>query len=498
MANRVIKFSDFLNEVSLKGNLGIPGEDPEKRGDKYLSDVERRAGERTREITRQLNPQQIMSWVNEAKRIQKPYLNELAKLAEDVIRKYYGSILDGVDLDIKFPEPGENKKIMKDVPSKPEESTIKELKDKEIIDEIQRRKIGKNLVQGAAKNTKLILNLDETFDGFVEIMGAEKAREYSDLLNKITNASDFYDWSFPMEQQLGMWERGEPAGVCKIEWEDKKEDQDDEALKELLKSLEQNDEEGAEEAQEEILSDVNGVKIIARGVDYAMLLHETVKGIWNLTLSASIPEDPEIASKVIMNTDTLFDELEDLRYGPYIEADFRDFVNGFSELAPGVPNLKERVFGRLMTMKPASDFLEFFRAFLNGFVMGNQEDLNEAEGTIKALVKDISEEWNTYQEDLKEYERSVREYEEYQKEMAGGSVMTPSEEQPETEIVKDETYYSNLSKKDLEDELNAAIDSGDTNALKLISKFISESLKISTARRLYPDQGYPNLDILED
>ena len=485
MEKKVIDFSVFLQEADIKGNIGIPGEDPKKPGDsKYLSDVERRAGERSDEITSRLDPEMMGQYISVAQRLQRPHKKELEKLAKEVILEYYGSILANVDLDIRFAEEGEGKKMMKDVKEKPEKAdlpALEELKDRNIIDEIERRKIGKNLVQGAGKNTILILNLDETYNGLVRIMGEDKAKEYSDVLNKIITLSNFYDWAVPEREQLRYWVAGDPSGVSDIKFNP--EDVDSDVQNEFLDSLKKGDEEEAEDLQEEILDDLESAKIIAIGKDYAMLIHEAVKGIWNLTLSASIPAEADTARIVISNTDTLLDELQDLRYGPFIENDFSKFVLEFESMAPGVPNLKERLFGKLITMQPASDFLKFFYAFLNGFVLGNKSDLTQAEGVVKKFVKEIKEEWENYEEALRKYEESSREYDEYKgysDEEDGDTEIDEPIQGPvdsEKEVVKDEEYYSKLTKAEMDKEINKAIDDEDYETLKMLSKYIKESFR---------------------
>ena len=39
--NQLKDFSKFLEEVSIRGNEGIPGEGSDRRGNQYLSDTER-------------------------------------------------------------------------------------------------------------------------------------------------------------------------------------------------------------------------------------------------------------------------------------------------------------------------------------------------------------------------------------------------------------------------------------------------------------------------
>ena len=85
-------FLQKIEEASLQGNPGIPGEGG-KEG-KYLSDVEAKAEERNRDLQRRHGREipQFMSLVSRARDIQRGHEKELEVLAEEAIRTMYGSI----------------------------------------------------------------------------------------------------------------------------------------------------------------------------------------------------------------------------------------------------------------------------------------------------------------------------------------------------------------------------------------------------------------------
>ena len=111
------KFEEYLNEASLRGNVGIPGES-EKGGGKYLSDVERRAKEKLDQLKRTHGAEigRFMGMVGETRSLQEPYKKELEQIAKDAILGLYSAILDGVNLDIKFAKKGENQETMEQTP----------------------------------------------------------------------------------------------------------------------------------------------------------------------------------------------------------------------------------------------------------------------------------------------------------------------------------------------------------------------------------------------
>ncbi len=462
-------FTQIVDEASLRDNPGIPGEGGSE-GD-YLSKVEGRAKERLDALQRRHGQDipRFMSLVSRARQIQSGKEKELEKLAEDAIRAYYGSILEEVTLNIKFPKDDQIKKSMENVqPEPPEMPQLKELKDAEIISEIQKRKIANNITQGEAKNTKLILNLPEVRDGLTRILGQEQGIEYKDLLNKITEIAGFFDWQIPMEVQLEMWTRDKSgfSGSVTVEWNTDEEEDSEELAQKILSELE-DDTEVPQEAEE--LFAQTGPTINALGTDFAMLLHESVKGIYELIAAVGIPDDEETAETVIMNTDSLADEIEDLRYGPEIAADLRDFITAFPEY-DDIPNLREHVFGKMMAMD-AKDFLNLMYMILN-------EDSN-AKPIVQEFIDEIAEEIGKYElgqagiDNDDDYEPSTE---------------TPGRAPAEPE----EVDYSELSKREIERLIDDALDRKDFDTVRDLSKYLKESKQQEIFEKLHREMGYPS------
>ncbi len=477
---QIKSFSNYLEEASLQGNVGIPGESGEG-GKKYLSDVERRAREKMGQAQRELGGDinRFMQLVREANAIQQPYKKELEKIAKESILLLYGDILDGVDLDVKFAKEGEIPKIMSETPEEPEMDSLEELKDKGIISAIQMRKIGNNIGQGEAKTSKKALNLPETRDAVINLMGKEKGEKYISLLNKIADIANFYDWAIPIEVQKEMWQRDKSgfSGSAKVEWNSKDKGESKENLEDFIKSIESGSGDPGE--IEDNLENLTGIKVIARGTDLGMLFHESIKGIWQLILANNIPSDEEASETIVMNTDTLADELEDLRYGPYIAEDLRDFINTFKE-SKTIENLKERVAGEMMIMNP-DDFLEFFRHILNGYVLKDENSLKIATEGMQEIIDRISEELKNY--DLKVAGIDTGEEPEYDDEEMGKTVEEPAEED-----------YSKMTKKQIQELIDKYLEGGEFGKIDELLPYLNEAQKNRVARAKYPNQGYPNLD----
>lgn len=439
----------FLQEASLRGNKAT--------SDEYLKGIETRAGQDIRNTEQRLGPDmaRFMQMVQEVRRIQEtggPAVKDrLEKLAERTIMDAYGSILGDTVLNIKFPKPNEIQDMMEEAPDSPEPTAIKKLEDEAVISEVQKRKIANNITQGEAKNAKRMLVMPEVRDGLVQILGEETGRKYLDLITKITDIASALDWRIPMEVQQQMWTRdkGGFAGSVKVSWE--KPNTDEDLAAKILQDLEQGDIENSAAAEEAI--DNMQPTINAIGTDFAMLLHEAIKGIYELIASAGIPEDEDTAETVLGNTDTLQDEIEDLRYGPYLAADLRDFINQFPE-ATSVENMREFIFGKLMQL-PAPEFLELMKG-----IFTRQES---AKAKIKELIDEVRQE-------IKDWELGDALGQDNDEEDLYGDMGTVAPER--TTASSTEPDYASMSRSELDDAINAALDANDFETLAAISKYM--------------------------
>ena len=425
----------FLKEASLQGNPGTP--------DEYLKGVERRAMQDVQGTEQRLGREmgQFMQFVGQVQQMQTPGVKaQLEKLAEDIIMQEYGSILTQTKLSIKFAKEGEIQQMMEDVPMETPEPQ-REISDKGTIAKIHARKIGNAIMQGEAKNAKRMLALPETMDGMIKIFGPANAAKMVDLLKKITDIASALDWRIPMEVQKQMWERdkGGFSGSVKVDFTPVKTDE--KTAEDLIKSLESGDIETQE--IEDTLNEMEPT-IIAIGTDFAMLLHEAIKGIYKLIGTASIPDDEEEAGKVIANTGTLSDELEDIRNGPYLAADLRDFVNRFTK-SSSVENIREHVFGKLMILvkEETQEFLQLMR-----------EIFTEDAGAINKMKSIVSE----IEQTIKDWER--RQFDEEVPDFG----MAPTQSEP--------ADLSQLSKREIQELLDAALDAGDYAEVGKLAKYL--------------------------
>jgi hypothetical protein len=431
-------FLDFLNEATIKGNIGVPGEGPEGRNEpSYLSGVEEEGRRKAAG-----NPMQIggrmMQLMDSNKTLARGKEKELEEFAENIIRSVYSGFMSSVELDIKLVRDGiEVKDFMDEEDEKKKERNKKEQEEQEDQEEVQderedqdeqedqeeqetlrisndaqlkleidKRKLANAITQGEAKNTKEIIRMPECLDGLKEIFGDRNGEQLHRQLLEITDLADKMDWIIPVNVKAEMMERAPQgmAGACSVDWQENKDENKEESqdfaqnvLNELQNKEEVEDLNSMEEEINKIMS--SGSPIIrARGIDFVMLIHETVKGIYELIASRGIPEDTTLASNVFLNTETFGDEAEDFRYGPKIAGDLRDFINA-NRKTDSFPNVREFVFGKMIEMDAES-----FLSLMKGILMKTPE----ARTQIDRLIDEIIDELEGFEKDSSDYEMSKR------------------------------------------------------------------------------------------
>jgi hypothetical protein len=514
----VNNYKKFLEEITISGNPGVPGEgDNKSPNDKnYLSDVERRAKDRLGITPRdtQRGPggmpsekemelgSRIMGLLNKSLRYTAGKEDQLSELANRVFMNIYSELVDRyeIELDIKVIKPGRVKQFMDDseedddMPTPPE---FKEVVDEDIRNEVHKRKLANLIIQGEAKNTKHILHSDDVKEGLDEIYGEEDAKIVFDIWDEISKTADKLDWIIPTEIRAQMMEMVPDglAGACSVGWkpkevqEDTEEEEEEESTEEWSGDL---DEEDMYDEEEDVPSErFDGTPIIrARGVDFPMLLHEAVKGLFEVLSLGGIPEDEEVANIALSNTG-LKDEPEDWKYGPEIASDLRDFVNENSKINK-YPNIREELYKMMIDRETMST--EKFLSLMRGILSNDDSVRPQVDKLIDDVIKNIEEEKelnSKYDRDMEDYNRQVKDYDQYSKD--SDTTMEDGDENDENEIdtiIKNSTNtqsdsddYSTWSTSKIRSEIDNALDDGDYSRVELLSKYLKESKIYSFKRK---------------
>lgn len=362
------KFSDFMNEASLKGNIGVPGEGGTEGS--WLENINREQREKVREFER-TNMGLLRNFggiLEESKRLQRGKEKELSELCEKAFYKLFGTLLDDVTLDLKI--GSEARQMMSQTPEKPQMPNLERIVDERVINEIMKRKILRTIQQGKGLNSKALLNLPLFKDGIKEILGERTAQQYIDNLNNIVKVMAFFDSTLP-EAQIAQALKMNAQGACDIKVEEKQENdkEKEKDAEQLLKDLENGID--LSETESDILSNVKS-NIIARGVDMGILIHESLKGIYKLATQMSLEHLPEeIAKQVLQNTDTISDEPQEFRYGPPMQKQFEAVINTHPKVKSIIDNLTRDVLNSEKSeISEAENQLASFQEQLFFYVFG--------------------------------------------------------------------------------------------------------------------------------
>ena len=386
------------------------------------------------------------------------------------------------------------------------EANDPEVTNKDVAIAIDKTQILNMITQGAGKATKDIIKFSETISKGLEDIIGPNAKELLKVWGQLSDEADKRDWRVPMDVTKNLFKNspGGIAGAVDVKFENYN-------LKFKNSEL--------------IIESGNTSKITIRafGVDFPMLIHETVKGIYMALQSPAIKKNPELAEEIKRATSSYKDEASDFRYGPLAQKMFRDFVNHCKD-ANRYPNMVERVLFFLARDKEIiqkttdmteeefelknkqngkftdEDFLKITKSMFSVFDKVNTEagkfefrinEENFQSSEARTKIEDIIKEEVQFEEELEAEERGEElkkalpiENEPTQKPVAHG------DEEDEIEKLRRataerESDYGNMSPREIHDLINDVLDD-DTlskeerdNKIKILSGYLTkESARI--------------------
>lgn len=431
-------FSKFIKEeIDLRGNTGIPDDFMSKSDRQAERNLGIRVDNDMRKVQSELGPQimqlsmrsdQIM--LGGRNRMNPEQLEErwlkLEELAKNIVLDEFNEILEAsdkpVELIIKLLRPWLRQTVsneipeMSEIPAKVDQEIINDLEIKKSID---KKKLLNSINQGYAKTTKDIIQLSERVKPALDEIFGNDADAIYQLWLEISDVANRLDWAFPIDIKSDMMkDRPEGlAGACKVEWEKEEEQEDEDDEIEVSTYDPDNDKDESEDESEDFTKIL--IKSVAR--DFPMLIHETVKGIFQLLQSGAIKDDEELAKLIAKNTESFEDESQDFRYGPIAQKMLREFVlscNGCDRYS----NMDVRVYAKLALDKDRGgnftdeEFLEITKGIFGSFDLNNsgatldfelnQERFNTSlsKTRIERVISDIISAEREYENELSKWE----------------------------------------------------------------------------------------------
>jgi len=560
------RFSDFIKEeIDLRGNSGVPRDfmrNSEEEAERNLG-VRPDDESQMREVWPQFQQlmgqsMQLMMQGPDGRPLGRAQMQErveaIQNLAKDVIMDEYGEILEAsakpVELDIRLVMMGQvnqNVADLRDVPATPQrtpredethesdeeendggeetedQSNNGEDNDESVEDDqptgsvlnaAMKKKILNMLTQGEGKATKDIIKVSPIVeDGLQRIFGNNGQRILR-IWGEMSDTADKMDWIIPIQQKARMMSGNSAgmAGATDVTWE---------SLNNSTFSIQL-----LKENQ-----DYRKITIKAVGVDFPMLIHEAVKGIYLLIQSAAIKKDKEFAKKVKAATSSFLDEAQDFRYGVTAQSMFNDFINAckdsqkYKQMRTRVLRLlandKERLTARAneeqnkelkdLLKKEAAlaltdeKFLEVFCSLLSvfdktseagngGFFNRNQGRItfvinterfnqSEAKTVIEGIIKHIVDTEEAYEKAIKEWELEqvlgpATNYDEPDTEEDEDPLGLKKQEEPVDDGVYSDEELSRMRKKDIQELMDDALDAGNYDEVRRLTAFLKEGAEI--------------------
>lgn len=282
-----------------------------------------------------MESQELINYISQ---VEKDYISELEVLAVDIVKKLYPIIeRENITIDAKIVTEVNPSNISGD------EDEEDELDFSNIDPEIKRRIIN-GISQGAS------------------IRGAFAFHLFDDNLNKI-NDTLIEKYGNLLKNVFGIYDS-------------------DEAVAMLLATLAQGHKQGGGES--EVEAEDNDITIKARAINFPILLHEIVKGLFELiSLQGFRGLGANQAKKVVGNVDKLENEPYDLRYGKFIYDALNDLINQSNYTDPSV---KEYFFAEVYQLND-DEFLPFIENLVNNELTSAQKQWIQS--TIKDIEDDI-------------------------------------------------------------------------------------------------------------
>ena len=349
---------------------------------------------------------------------------ELTELAVKLIREKYPQLTeDVVDIDAQItghPQLGGRPIVKGQLQTNRGTSPAPQGKsDDELKPEVTKRRIINGMTHGAARKGQ---NLYHLASDELSRISPNATRDYS----KLMASNDFLYWAMDRDTINQQAQGGDHAGNVKVTLD----------------------------------PETRKPKIVAQGMTFPFLLHELTKGVMELMSLHGTSEDDDVRKYVEDKTDTMEAEPDDIRLGVGIW----EKVSRFIDVDDGE---HEALFYHKLVTLPA----EHFNELIKGLLRNDQDSISEIQSIADEASEDLRNE--RYEDATGGYgeEDEESEVEDTDDEytdpllndlLGGGS----------SEETSGEPDYENMSRRELQDLMDDALDNGDFEMAKKIGPYL--------------------------
>jgi hypothetical protein len=289
----------------------------------------------------------LMNAVKEIKKIEANNEGYLEQLAVDLVKKELSIPDDAFQFDVELTSmPGQiDMSGMRSSSDEPEDEDVIEqfgVSEEEAEDDLEnfmaafekfdlekaKRRFINSLIQGASKKGHYMFHLVE------EELNNINPRLLN-LYGVLMSINDLLYWILPDEMILSAAESG--AGM---------------------------------EGKEEIDDTTDPPTIKAKGLFFPILVHEIVKGVYEILGTQGLPDDPKAAEMIIASQDTLPYEIWDLRLGPVI---WEKFTESYPDklYEDDLREIQNYLFSRFSSLT-TEEFFEVAKMIMSGSDKGKK------------------------------------------------------------------------------------------------------------------------------
>jgi hypothetical protein len=281
------------------------------------------------------NPELLIHYLNDISNIEKGKEKQLEQFAIKLIKDEY-NIDDEIEFQVRIVPPGNIQ--TKGFKREEEIKNIKHPKNKDLSDEINKRRIINSMIQGSARMGEKIFFKD--LDKLKQINPS-----LPNLYKLFLNNSNLFYWYMDdlFLKNIGGYGH---IGFMKIRYKG------------------------------------NTPVIIAEGINLPTLLHEMVKGVMEVISQHGLPKDKEDREYVVSKSDFFESEFWDLRVGPAIWKKFLDSID--AEQYEIMPLLYNEI-----VKLPAKEFNQFMKDLIDDNINGRKK--------LQSIANKINNEINEYE-----------------------------------------------------------------------------------------------------
>jgi hypothetical protein len=343
-----------MKAISATHNLLLEAEYEKIFSPQTLDDLKTKSREALATIKQSgISQADLMRILPQISQIERQRREELEDLATDILKQLYPVINDlNIELDLQI---GDNVNIPKSPEEEEEEeegdgSTVVPEEDEDDFEE-QKRRVINSITQGASiRGAFGFLMFREAVDKF----SPDLYDQYNKLMKATFAQFDDENVIAMMLQMLAMMKNtggaGGAGGTAEAEW-------DSENDKFIIK---------------------------ARALNFPMLLHEGVKGLYEIVSLQGFTRDEVRNQQTVAAVDKVEFEPEDMRYGKFIFDALRDlYLDNYSG---NDDRVREYLFAEIYKLE-AKEFLDFIERLLNDALAPSQQRWVKAQ--INAIVDDL-------------------------------------------------------------------------------------------------------------